>query len=43
MNTQVIGVVCAIIAIVLTPIYLKLGFGGVTTLSQIRDAIKHRT
>ena len=43
MNTQMIGVICAIIAIVLTPIYLILGFRGVKTLSEIRDAIKHRS
>jgi len=43
MNTQVIGIVCAIIAIVLTPIYLILGFRGVKTLSEIRDAMKQRS
>ena len=43
MNSQLIGVICAIIAIVLTPIYLVLGLKGVKTLSQIRDAIKPRS
>ena len=43
MNTQLIAVICAIIAVVLTPIYLILGVKGLKTLSQIRDATKQRS
>lgn len=43
MNTQLIGVICAIIAVVLTPIYLLIGVKGVKTLSEIRDALKPRS
>ena len=42
MDYQLIGLVCAIIAVVLTPLYLKLGFSGVRTLQQIRDKISSR-
>ena len=42
MDTQLIGVICAVIGAVLVPLYLKLGFSGLKTLQQIRDNLKQR-
>ena len=37
MSYQLIGLICAIVALILTPFYLKIGFSGVKTLKEMRD------
>jgi len=40
MNTQLIAVVCAVAAVVLTPVYLTLAFKVLKALAQSRDATR---